>query len=198
MKRITLAITGASGSIYGIRLLQHLVGREIPVTLIPSRTGREVSLHETGIDPASPPSLRSRLGEMAHLVTIRSNDDLFAPEASGSHPSEGMVIAPCSMGTIGRIAHGISSTLIERGADVMLKERRPLILVPRETPLSVIHLENLLTLARGGAVILPAMPAFYQRPETLDDLADFVVGKILDQLGIPHTLFPRWGTENDR
>ncbi|GAB4293186.1 MAG: flavin prenyltransferase UbiX [Desulfuromonadia bacterium] len=194
---IILAITGASGTIYGIQLLRRLVEADVAVTLIASRTGREVSLHETGIDPTSPPALRSLLGGGADQVTIRSNDDLFAPEASGSHPVGGMVIAPCSMGTIGRITHGISSTLIERGADVMLKERRPLILVPRESPLSVIHLENLLTLARGGGVILPAMPAFYQKPETIGDLADFVAGKVMDQLGIPHTLFPRWGMESD-
>lgn len=191
--RLVLALTGASGSIYGLRLLRHLTRGGVPVTLIPSETGRQVCRHETGIDPADPASLASVEGVAGELVTIREPSDLFAPEASGSHPCDGMVVAPCSMGTAARIAHGISSTLIERVADVMLKEGRPLILVPRETPLSTIHLETLLTLARAGGVIVPAMPAFYHRPGSVEELVDFVCGKVMDRLGIPHSLFTRWG-----
>lgn len=191
--RLVLALTGASGSIYGLRLLRHLTSAGVPVTLIASGTGRQVSLHETGVDPADPAALSSVEGVVGGLVTLRDPSDLFAPEASGSHPCDGMVVAPCSMGTAARIAHGISSSLIERVADVMLKEGRPLILVPRETPLSTIHLENLLTLSRAGGVIVPAMPAFYHRPGSVEELVDFVCGKVMDRLGIHHSLFTRWG-----
>jgi 4-hydroxy-3-polyprenylbenzoate decarboxylase len=124
--------------------------------------------------------------------------DFYAPIASGSHLTDGMVIAPCSMKTAAAVAHGLSSGLIERAADVTLKERRPLIVVPRETPFSVIHLENLLALARAGAHVVPAMPAFYHQPKSIDDLVAFVVGRILDHLGVPHTLVPRWGEDSRR
>ena len=143
--------------------------------------------------------LRARMLEevRAHFAAERidclDNADLFAAVASGSNAPDAMVVCPCSMGKAGRIAAGLSGTLLERAADVMLKERRPLLVVPRETPLSIIHLENLLRLARAGTVVIPAMPAFYHVPQTLDDLVDFVVGKVLDQLGVPHTLFTRWG-----
>ena len=126
-------------------------------------------------------------------LTVHSRDDWMAPMASGSNPGDAMAICPCTMGTLGAVANGMADNLIERAADVMLKERRPLVLVPRETPLSAIHLENMLKLARAGAVILPPAPGFYTRPRTIDDVVDFVVARVLDHLGVPHALVPRWG-----
>jgi 4-hydroxy-3-polyprenylbenzoate decarboxylase len=191
--RILLAITGASGSIYGLRLLEELLRGGHTVTLVASESGLEVCRYETGVDLNDEVALKQHRGMFDATLTIRAASDLWAQEASGSAAPDAMVIAPCSMGTVGRIAAGISGNLIERAADVMLKENRPLLLVPRETPFSVIHLENLLKLSRCGARIIPAMPAFYQKPETMDNLVDFVVGKLLDQLGVAHTLFKRWG-----
>ena len=191
--KILLAITGASGSIYGLRLLEELLKGDHCVTLVVSSSGREVCRFETGVELDDPAALIQRWALAEPRLTIRAEDDLWAPEASGSAAPEAMVIAPCSMGTVGRIAAGISGNLIERAADVMLKESRPLILLPRETPFSAIHLENLLKLSRAGARIVPAMPGFYHGPQSLDDLVNFVVGKLLDQLGIPHCLFKRWG-----
>lgn len=191
--RVLLAITGASGSIYGLRLLEELLKAGYQVTLVASVSGREVCRFETGVELGDAEALKARWGLPNAALTLRGADDLWAPEASGSAAPDAMVIAPCSMGTVGRIAAGIAANLIERAADVMLKERRPLLLLPRETPFSSIHLENLLKLSRAGARIVPAMPAFYQQPQTLDDLVDFVVGKLLDQLGINHSLFRRWG-----
>lgn len=190
---ILVAITGASGSIYGLRLLEELLKAGHQVTLVASASGREVCRFETGVELADSDTLKARWAVSDAKLILRGVDDLWAPEASGSAAPEAMVIAPCSMGTAGRIAAGISGNLIERAADVMLKERRPLLLLPRETPFSSIHLENLLKLSLIGARIVPAMPAFYQRPATLDDMVDFVVGKLLDQLGINHSLFRRWG-----
>lgn len=190
---ILVAITGASGSIYGLRLLEELLKAGHQVTLVASASGREVCRFETGVELADSDTLKARWAVSDAKLILRGVDDLWAPEASGSAAPEAMVIAPCSMGTLGRIAAGISGNLIERAADVMLKERRPLLLLPRETPFSSIHLENLLKLSQIGARIVPAMPAFYQRPATLDDMVDFVVGKLLDQLGINHSLFRRWG-----
>lgn len=190
---ILVAITGASGSIYGLRLLEELLKAGHQVTLVASASGREVCRFETGVELADSDTLKARWAVSDAKLILRGVDDLWAPEASGSAAPEAMVIAPCSMGTAGRIAAGISGNLIERAADVMLKERRPLLLLPRETPFSSIHLENLLKLSQIGARIVPAMPAFYQRPATLDDMVDFVVGKLLDQLGINHSLFRRWG-----
>ncbi len=192
---ILLAITGASGSIYGLRLLEELLKAGQQVTLVASRSGLEVCRFETGVALDDAEALMRRWDLPEAVLTIRAENDLWAPEASGSAAPEAMVIAPCSMGTVGRIAAGISGTLIERAADVLLKEARPLILLPRETPLSAIHLENLLRLAHAGARIVPAMPAFYHGPQSLDDLVNFVVGKLLDQLGINHSLFRRWGSE---
>lgn len=191
--KFLLAITGASGSIYGLRLTEELLRGGHQVTLVASESGRTVCCFETGITLDNADALKQhwQLPE-AHL-TIRAADDIWAPEASGSAAPDAMVVAPCSMGTLGRIAAGISGNLIERAADVMLKESKPLLLVPRETPFSAIHLENLLKLSRCGARIIPAMPAFYQKPETVEDLVNFVVGKVLDQLGVEQNLFRRWG-----
>lgn len=191
--KILLAITGASGSIYGLRLLEELLQAGHQVTLVASQSGLEVCRYETGVDLDDSEALKQLWNLPDASVTIRNATDLWAPEASGSAAPDAMVVAPCSMGTVGRIAAGISGNLIERAADVMLKEHRPLLLLPRETPFSTIHLENLLKLSQCGARIIPAMPAFYHKPENLDDLVDFVVGKLLDQLGIEHSLFKRWG-----
>ncbi len=199
MSEIVVAITGASGSIYGLRLVEELLRAGRPVTLLLSRPGLEVLRYETGLDWQGPAAqleaqMRAHFGAGEQLRHFAA-DDLFAPVASGSAAPAAVVIVPCSMGTAGRIAAGSSDSLIERVADVALKERRELLLVPRETPFSQIHLQNLLRLSRAGAHILPAMPAFYHRPSTLAELVDFVVGKILDSLRIEHRLVPRWGGE---
>jgi 4-hydroxy-3-polyprenylbenzoate decarboxylase len=196
-KRIFVALTGASGSIYGLRLMEELVRRGFLLTVSASASGQQVCREETGLDLSGDP-LTATARLCKHLgvklgVEVTAPDNLFVAAASGSAAPEAMVVAPCSMGTLGRIACGASSNLIERSADVMLKEHRPLLLVPRETPLSEIHLENMLKLARAGVRIIPAMPAFYHRPESVDDLVNFVVGKVLDQLGVPNDLFKRWG-----
>jgi 4-hydroxy-3-polyprenylbenzoate decarboxylase len=180
--RIIVALTGASGVIYGKRLLEVLGEKGVETHLIVSEAARRVIRHELGME-GIPRSL-------AHQVYEPS--DLDAPITSGSFPVDGMVIVPASMKTIAAISHGYGDNLITRAADVQLKERRPLILVPRETPLSTIHLENMARLSRLGACILPAMPAFYHRPDSVEKLVDFVVGKILDQLGIEHSLYLRW------
>lgn len=191
--KIFLAITGASGSIYGLRLLEELLRSGHRVTLVASESSLEVCRFETGVEIGNTELLKQRWELAEADLTIRSVTDLWAPEASGSAAPDVMVIAPCSMGTLGRIAAGISGNLIERAADVMLKESKQLILVPRETPLSAIHLENMLKLSRYGAKIVPAMPAFYHKPADMGELIDFVVGKVLDQAGISHNLFKRWG-----
>ncbi len=197
MKQIVVAITGASGSIYGLRLVEELLKSQCRVALLLTRSGLEVLRYETGLEWEGSTSARKQLMRDyfggSNRLDHYDADDLFAPVASGSSAPEAMVIAPCSMGTAGRVAAGIGSNLVERVADVALKERRDLILVPRETPFNQIHLENLLKLSRAGAHILPAMPAFYHRPKKIDDLVDFVVGKILDSLQIKHSLFQRWG-----
>jgi len=195
MKHILVAITGASGSIYGLHLTKELLRSGCRVSLLLSEPGRQVLNYEAGLGwsaEAGERQAQMRDHFATSLVDGLDNRDLFAAVASGSSAPDAMVICPCSMGTAGRVAAGLSETLLERSADVMLKERRPLLLVPRETPLSVIHLENLLRLARAGAIVIPAMPAFYHGPQSLDDLVAFVVGKVLDQLGIGHELFRRW------
>ncbi|QOX77629.1 UbiX family flavin prenyltransferase [Trichlorobacter lovleyi] len=191
--KILVAITGASGSIYGLRLLEELLRGGHQVPLVASQSGLEVCRYETGLELGDAEALKQQWKLPDASLTIRAVTDLWAPEASGSAAPDAMVIAPCSMGTLGRIAHGISANLIERAADVMLKEHRPLLLLPRETPFSTIHLENLLKLSQCGARIIPAMPAFYHRPASVSELVDFVVGKLLDQLGVEHQLFRRWG-----
>lgn len=197
MKQIVVAITGASGSIYGLRLVEELLRAGCRVTLLHSKAGLEVLRYETGLEwqggaAELQQQMRAHFGVGEQLRHFAA-DDLFAPVASGSSAPEAVVIAPCSMGTAGRIAAGISDNLIERVADVALKERRDLLLLPRETPLNQIHLQNLLRLSQAGAQIVPAMPAFYHRPVTLEQLVDFMVGKLLDCLRIEHQLFPRWG-----
>jgi 4-hydroxy-3-polyprenylbenzoate decarboxylase len=196
---VFVALTGASGSVYGLRLVEQLCLSGIAVTFSSSCSGTQVCREETGLDLSGDlDKATQRL--YAHLevesgVEMVHPDDLFCRVASGSAAPDAMVVAPCSMGTLARIACGISGNLIERCADVMLKERRPLLLLPRETPLSDIHLENMLKLSRAGARIIPAMPAFYHKPLTVIDLVDFVVGKLLDQLGVEHELYRRWGGE---
>lgn len=186
---VTLAITGASGAPYGVRLLAALNEARVPVRLIVSSTGWRLLDEELGI--RSEAELRDRTGDWSRVV-VYDNRDRGATPASGSAPSRGMVICPCSMGTLASIAAGTARSLIERAADVALKERRPLVLVPRETPYSAIHLENMLRVTRAGAVVLPASPGFYHRPTRIEELVDFVVGRVLSQLGIEHGLGPRW------
>jgi 4-hydroxy-3-polyprenylbenzoate decarboxylase len=186
---LTLAITGASGAPYGVRLLRALIDAAVPVSLIVSRTGWRLLDEELGIRDES--ALRNATGDWSG-VTLHPDDDRGATPASGSSPSRGMVICPCSMGTLASIAQGTTRSLIERAADVVLKERRTLVLVPRETPYSTIHLENMLRVARAGATVLPASPGFYHRPSGIDQLVDFVVARILDHAGIENTVAPRW------
>jgi len=199
MKQIVVAITGASGSVYGVRLVAELLNAGCRVTLLLTRSGADVLRYETGL--AWQGSVAERLAQMRDYfgadcrLEHYAEDDLFAPVASGSSAPDAVVICPCSMGTAGRMAAGLGSNLVERVADVALKEHRELILVPRETPFNRIHLENLLRLSQAGAHILPAMPAFYHKPQTIDELVDFVVGKILDSLRIQHQLFQRWGEQ---
>jgi len=197
LQRVFVALTGASGSVYGLRLVEQLCLSGIAVTFTASDSGTQVCREETGLDLSGDPAkaaerLYTHLEVETGLEMVHP-DDLFCPAASGSAAPDAMIVAPCSMGTLARIACGISGNLIERVADVMIKERRPLLLVPRETPLSAIHLENMLRLTRAGAQMVPAMPAFYHRPDSVIDMVDFVVGKVLDQLGVGHELYRRWG-----
>jgi flavin prenyltransferase len=189
---IVVGITGASGAPYAVRLLQQLAASHRPVSLIVSKYGMRLLDTEVGI--GSMDALRETVGTDAwdSCVEVYGNDDRGAPPASGSSLTAGMIVCPCSMGTLSAIAVGASRSLIERAADVTLKERRKLILVPRETPLSAIHLENMLRLARAGAVIMPAAPGFYHRPKQVSDLVDFMVARMLDQLGVEQTLVERW------
>lgn len=182
-------MTGASGAPYAVRLMRALNEADVPVGLIVSRTGWRLLAEELGI--SSEAELRAASGPWRRVV-LYGDDDRGATPASGSAPSRGMVVCPCSMGTLASIAQGTTRSLIERSADVALKERRRLILVPRETPYSAIHLENMLRLTRAGATILPASPGFYHRPERIEDLIDFVVGRILQHLGIELAVGPRW------
>jgi flavin prenyltransferase len=193
---LVVAITGASGAPYAVRLMESLVAAQRPVQLIVSSHGLRLLRTETAIDSVD--TLRQRVGAGAwdQWVTCFDDGDRGAPPASGSALSAGMVICPCSMGTVAAIAAGTSRSLVERAADVALKERRRLILVPRETPLSVIHLENLLRVTRAGAIVMPAAPGFYHRPEKIDDLVNFIVARILDHLDVPQTLSARWGGED--
>jgi flavin prenyltransferase len=186
---VTLAVTGASGAPYAVRLLQALNDGGVPVRLIISSTGWRLLEEELNITDEA--RLRERTGDWSRVIMYR-DDDRGATPASGSAPSRGMVVCPCSMGTLASIAQGTTRSLIERAADVVLKERRRLVLVPRETPYSQIHLENMLRLTQAGAVVLPASPGFYHRPAGMEELIDFIVARILSQLGVAHSLGPRW------
>ena len=188
-----LAITGASGAVYAVRTLAALLSRAVDVELVVSDYGRRLLRDELGED-ASVERLSSKYGAGvgAGSIVLHSNRDLGATIASGSHGCRGMAIVPCSMKTLAGVAHGLSRNLVERAADVMLKEQRRLVIVPRETPMSLPQLRNMVLCAEAGAMILPAMPAFYQQPKTIDDLADFIAGKILSALGFDHDLYQPW------
>jgi 4-hydroxy-3-polyprenylbenzoate decarboxylase len=199
MKTITLAITGASGLPYAMRLLECLLHNGQRVHLVYSQAAQIVAKQELDFVLPNRPQdakklLSERMGSFSGELTVYGRDDWFAPMASGSNPGDAMVICPCTMGTLASVAAGLSDDLITRAADVMLKEKRPLILVPRETPFSSIHLENMLRLAKAGAVILPPNPGFYHHPESVQDVVDFIVARILDHLGVRHKLVPQWGT----
>lgn len=194
---IAVAITGASGAIYATRTLAALLERGVHVELVISDYGKRLLFDELGERATVErliPYLTEKYGEGVGkgTIEIHSPKDLGATIASGSHGCRGMAIVPCSMKTLAAVAHGLSRNLVERAADVMLKERRPLVIVPRETPMSLMQLRNMVLCAEAGAIMLPAMPAFYQMPKTLDDLADFMAGKILSSLGFDHDLYPMW------
>lgn len=198
MKTIAVAWTGASGLPYGLRLVDCLLAAGCRVWLMYSQAAQIVAKQEADLVlPTQPREARrllaERFGDTGERLSVFASADWNAPPASGSNPPDAYVICPCTMGTLAEVAAGTAKDLITRAADVALKEGKLLILVPRETPLSVIHLENMLRLARAGAIILPPAPGFYHRPDGIDGLVDFVVARILDRLGIPHTLMPRWG-----
>lgn len=198
INHIAVAITGASGAVYGLRLIRELIDSGVNLTVLISRAGFAVLKEEVKLDWSGDADLVNvRLRryfdtEPARLKYFGEND-FHSPIASGSSSPDAMVFTPCSMGSLARIAAGISGTLAERAADVMIKEKKPLLLVPRETPLSSIHLENMLKLSRQGVRIIPAMPGFYGNPGSVDEMVNFVVGKVLDGLGIEHKLYVRWG-----
>lgn len=197
--KILLGISGASGSVYGVRAAAALLSGGAELHLLVTRMGWEIMAGELPGDPP-PPAHPARQQWIARLLpsapgkcALHPEDDFRIPFTSGSNPPDAVIIAPCSMGLIGRIAHGVSTSVLERCADVALKEKKPLVLVPRETPLSSIHLENMLSLSRAGAEILPACPGFYHRPSSVDDLVDFVVSRILSRVGVGAGPYPRWG-----
>ena len=200
LNTVTLALSGASGMAYGLRLLECLLVADVRVHLLVSQAAYVVAKQELGV------ALTARAGDLEKQLSAALNarygqlrvfgrEDWNAPVASGSNPADAMVVCPCSMGTLAAIAHGLSDNLIERAADVMLKEQKKLILVPREAPFSTLHLENMLTLSKMNAVILPANPGFYHRPQSVEDIVDFIVARILDQLGVRHELMARWGDD---
>ena len=195
---LVMAVTGASGAPYAVRLLEALAAAAQPVQLIVSDHGLRLLRTETEIHTLA--DLRARVGAAAWdaYVTVFDDGDRGAAPASGSARNAGMVICPCSRGTISAISQGTSRSLVERAADVALKERRTLVVVPRETPYSAIHLENMLRLTRAGAVVLPASPGFYHRPARIEELVDFVVARVLDHLGVEHAIGRRWGDPPER
>jgi 4-hydroxy-3-polyprenylbenzoate decarboxylase len=198
---VTLAMTGASGAAYGLRLLECLLAAGRPVYLMISPPGQIVIAQETELRlPAHPKEITGHLGERYGArpgqLTVLAPNQWFSAPASGSGSPAATVVCPCTSGTLAAIAQGASDNLIERAADVAIKEQRKLILVVREMPLSAIHLENMLKLARLGVVIMPASPGFYQNPRGVNDLVDFVVARVLDHLGVPHRLLPRWGADD--
>lgn len=197
-KTIAVAWTGASGLPYGLRLVDCLLAAGCRVWLMYSQAAQIVAKQETDLVLPTQPReaqrlLAERFADTGGRLQVFDRNDWNAPPASGSNPPDGYVICPCTMGTLAEVAAGTAKDLITRSADVVLKEGKPLILVPRETPLSAIHLENMLKLSRAGAVILPPSPGFYHQPQRIEDLVDFVVARILDRLGVAHTLMPRWG-----
>ena len=201
MGNCTVVVTGASGSCYGMRVIEQLVLAGHDVSVVFTDAGREVTAFELGFDLPVDDARVAAVALAAYLelptadkLRIAYPDQLFDAIASGSHRTDAMVVAPCSMGFVAAVANGLAADLPQRAADVTLKERRPLVLVPRETPLSLIHLRNLTAAAEAGAVIVPAMPGFYAKPESVDDLVNFVVGKVLDVLDVENSLFKRWGS----
>ena len=211
--KVLLGISGASGAVYGVRTGAVLHSLGVDLYMIVTKTAWDILDSEAGSRPVSAAGtarrnplrsmnlpgrrrwLAERMAVPPEAFGLHEEDDFYIPFASGSNPPDAMIIAPCSMGMLGRIAHGLSSSVLSRCADVVLKERRPLVVVPRETPLSAIHLENMLTLARAGAVVLPACPGFYHRPASVAELVDFVVSRILQNIGIGPVSTPRWGED---
>lgn len=200
MARIALIMTGASGSAYGMRLSEQLVGLGHELVFCATDAGREICAHELGFElplggaDAAAIALATFLDlPSAERLRVVYPDDILDGIASGSYPLDAVIVAPASMGFCASIASGAAADLPERACDVALKERRPLVVVPRETPLSLVHLRNLMTITEAGAIVVPAMPAFYSKPESVDDLISFVAGKVLDVLGIEHSLYKRWG-----
>jgi flavin prenyltransferase len=203
---LVLAMTGASGAVYGTRLLEvlllarrrvHLVISPAALQVIAQELERQLRPERFRLADLLGADISARLGPAADLVQFHDHQDFRAGIASGSFLTAGMVVCPCSMGTAAAIAHGLSQNLIHRAADVHLKERRKLVLVPRETPLALVQLRNLTACAEAGAVVLPAMPAFYTKPAKVEDMVDFLVGRVCDQLGVEHDLFQRWGQETE-
>jgi 4-hydroxy-3-polyprenylbenzoate decarboxylase len=188
-----LGITGASGAPYAVRLLETLAREHVPLMLIVSSHGRRLLEHEAEI--SSLEELQQATGGDWSSITVYDNGDRGARPASGSAPSAGMVVCPCSMGTMSAIAHGSSRSLVERAADVTLKERRPLLLVPRETPFSLIHLRNMTAVTEAGGTVIAAAPGFYHKPQQVSDLVDFIVQRVLDHMGVDVNLAPRWEGE---
>jgi 4-hydroxy-3-polyprenylbenzoate decarboxylase len=199
-KHIILAFTGASGAPYGVRLLEQLLKADCRVDLLFSKAAHMVFAMETDLNLPSRPAdicefFQERFDAQVDQLRVYGREDWTAPAASGSHTAKSMLVCPCTMGTLAAIAHGMSDNLIERAADVMIKERRQLILVPRETPFSAIHLDNMHKLALAGVTIMPANPGFYYNPSSIDDLVDFIVARLLDHLEVEHDLAPRWGND---
>jgi 4-hydroxy-3-polyprenylbenzoate decarboxylase len=194
MSNYVVGITGASGSIYGIRLIQQLALKKQTVNVVVTSAGKMVMKEELGVSGLGKMD-KLGLSKVKNNIKVWENNNFEAPFMSGSSAPEAVIIIPCSVGKLAAIANGISGNLVERTADVALKEKRQLILVVRETPLSLIHLENMVKVARAGAQILPAVPAFYHHPKTIDDMVNFVVGKVLNLLRIEHNLFKSWGKE---
>lgn len=197
-RKITLAITGASGSPYALRLIECLVAANVQIYLLCSTAARVVLDTEVGLKLPSAPESASKLltekfNAKAEQITVFGKEQWFSPVASGSAAPKTMVVCPCSTGTLAAISQGMSDNLIERAADVVIKERGQLILVPRETPFSTIHLQNMLTLSQMGVTIMPAAPGFYHNPTSINDLVDFMVGRLLDHLTIEQSIMPRWG-----
>ena len=191
MKKIVVGITGASGSIYAKRLIEELASKGYLVHVIATDKGKQVFKYELSLD------LKQWIRELNQpTVKLEDNQNLFAGVASGSHGFDAVIVMPCSMGTLAEISHGLSRNLLCRAADVALKEGRKLIIVPRETPFNTIHLENMCHLSKVGATIIPSMPGFYHHPQTLEDLVNFVVGKVLSYLNINHNLFKKWEDTN--